>query len=77
MLSKKKRTTMKEKDLEKEPLTGEQDMAEMQAETETTDTAAEAMPETEAAETAPEDETSRLQAEIADWKDKNARLYAD
>lgn len=68
---------MKEKDLEKEPLAGEQDMAETQAETETTDTAAEAMPETEAAETAPEDETSRLQAEIADWKDKNARLYAD
>ncbi len=68
---------MKEKDLEKDPLTGEQDKAETQAETEETAMAADATPESEAADITPEDETGRLQAEIADWKDKNARLYAD
>lgn len=77
MLSKKKRTAMKEKDLEKEPLKGEQETAEPQAETEETASAASEEAATELAEETPEDAIGRLQAEIADWKDKNARLYAD
>lgn len=68
---------MKEKDLEKEPLKEGSETTETQAETEETASA-----ETEAAAAEPTDEApeaaiDRLQAEIADWKDKNARLYAD
>lgn len=77
---------MKDKDLKKQNPNGEpaaEPQAEPQAETaETAEAAAEATAgspadaaETEAA--SPEDEINRLQAEIADWKDKNARLYAD
>lgn len=77
MLSKKKRTAMKEKDLEKEPLNGEQETAEPQAETEETTSAEAEATAAEPSAECPEDEISRLQAEIADWKDKNARLYAD
>ncbi|MDE7090124.1 MAG: nucleotide exchange factor GrpE, partial [Bacteroidales bacterium] len=53
--------------------------AEPQAETAETAEAAEATAESPAEPTdnTPEDEIGRLQAEIADWKDKNARLYAD
>lgn len=76
---------MKDKDLKNNP-NGEptaEPQAEPQAEPEET---AEATEATEAtadpidaaeAEATPEDEINRLQAEIADWKDKNARLYAD
>lgn len=74
MLDRKKRTTMKDKDLDKN-LNGEpmaEPQADPQAEPEDT---AEAIDAAEAA--TPEDEIGRLQAEIADWKDKNARLYAD
>ncbi len=77
MLSKKKRTAMEEKDLEQAPLAEEQETAEPRIETE--ETAATEAEDTTAGRTeaAPEDEIDRLQAEIADWKDKNARLYAD
>lgn len=70
---------MKDKDLKNNP-NGEpaaEPQAEPQAEPEETAQAtAEPIDEAEA-EATPEDEINRLQAEIADWKDKNARLYAD
>lgn len=80
MLRKKKSTDMKEKDLEKEMPAGAESVAEPQIEpTEmAADTATAPEEPTSGHETAsPEEEISRLQAEIADWKDKNARLYAD
>lgn len=70
---------MKDKDLKNNP-NGEpaaEPQAEPQAEPEeTAEATAEPIDEAEA-EATPEDEINRLQAEIADWKDKNARLYAD
>lgn len=73
---------MKDKDLKKQNPNGEpaaEPQAEPQAETEETAEAAEATAGSPAEPTdnTPEDEINRLQAEIADWKDKNARLYAD
>ncbi|MDE5743579.1 MAG: nucleotide exchange factor GrpE [Bacteroidales bacterium] len=70
---------MKDKDMKKQNPNGEpaaEPQAEPQAETAE---AAEATAESPAEPTdnTPEDEIGRLQAEIADWKDKNARLYAD
>ena len=67
------------KDMKKQNPNGEpaaEPQAEPQAETAE---AAEATAESPAEPTdnTPEDEIGRLQAEIADWKDKNARLYAD
>lgn len=70
---------MKDKDLKNNP-NGEptaEPQAEPQAEPEeTAEATADPIDEAEA-EASPEDEINRLQAEIADWKDKNARLYAD
>ena len=73
---------MKDKDMKKQNPNGEpaaDPQAEPQAETVETAEAAEATAESPAEPTdnTPEDEIGRLQAEIADWKDKNARLYAD
>lgn len=70
---------MKDKYLKNNP-NGEptaEPQAEPQAEPEeTAEATADPIDEAEA-EATPEDEINRLQAEIADWKDKNARLYAD
>ncbi|MDE5606921.1 MAG: nucleotide exchange factor GrpE [Bacteroidales bacterium] len=70
---------MKDKDLKKQNPNGEPEaepQAGPQAGTEeTAEAAAEAT--AEPTDSTPEDEIGRLQAEIADWKDKNARLYAD
>lgn len=70
---------MKDKDLKNNP-NGEpaaEPQAEPQAEPEETAEATAAPIDAAEAEATPEDEINRLQAEIADWKDKNARLYAD
>lgn len=70
---------MKDKDLKKNP-NGEptaEPQAEPQAEPEETAEATADPIDAAEAEATPEDEINRLQAEIADWKDKNARLYAD
>lgn len=70
---------MKDKDLKNNP-NGEpaaEPQAEPQAEPEETAEATADPIDAAEAEATPEDEINRLQAEIADWKDKNARLYAD